>query len=51
MNEKRPGIKVGVFAVAALVVLAAMLFVFSKGGAWFTPTYTLPVRPDNVSGL
>jgi phospholipid/cholesterol/gamma-HCH transport system substrate-binding protein len=51
MNEKRLGIKVGAFTVVALVVLAGILLVFSKGQGWFTPTYTLRLRADNVGGL
>ncbi len=51
MNEKRLEIKVGAFAVVALVVLAAILLVFSKGEGWFASTYTLRLRADNVSGL
>jgi|SRR6185503_14581683 phospholipid/cholesterol/gamma-HCH transport system substrate-binding protein len=51
MNEKRLGIKVGAFCVVALVVLAAILLVFSKGEGWFVSTYTLRLRADNVGGL
>src|SRR6266511_2009927 len=51
MNEKRLEIKVGAFAVVALVVLAAILLVFSKGEGWFASTYTLRLRADNVGGL
>lgn len=51
MNEKRLEIKVGAFAIIALVVLAAILLVFSKGEGWFASTYTLRLRADNVGGL
>ena len=51
MNEKRLEIKVGAFVVVALVVLAGILLVFSKGQGWLTPTYTLRLRADNVGGL
>src|SRR6059036_1461623 len=51
MNEKRLEIKVGAFSIVALVVLAAILLVFSKGESWFASTYTLRLRADNVGGL
>ncbi len=51
MNEKRPGIKVGAFVFVALVVLAGILLVFSKGQSWLTPTYTLRLRANDVGGL
>jgi len=51
MNEKRLGVKVGAFSIVALVVLAAILLVFSKGESWFASTYTLRLRADNVGGL
>ena len=51
MNEKRLAIKVGAFGILALVVLGAILLVFSKGQGWFTPSYTLRLRADNVGSL
>ncbi len=51
MNEKRLEVKVGAFAIITLVVLAAILLVFSKGEGWFASTYTLRLRADNVGGL
>src|SRR6266545_2077612 len=51
MNERRLEIKVGAFSIVALVVLAAILLVFSKGEGWFASTYTLRLRADNVGGL
>ena len=51
MNEKHVAIKVGVFGVVALVVLAGILLVFSRGQSLFTPGYTLLLRADNVGGL
>src|SRR6185295_10433274 len=51
MNEKRLGIKVGAFGIVALVVLAGILLVFSKGHGLFSAGYTLHLRADNVGGL
>jgi len=34
-----------------LMLLAAILLVFSKGNSLFTPTYTLRLRAENVGGL
>ncbi|MEY2408199.1 MAG: phospholipid/cholesterol/gamma-HCH transport system substrate-binding protein [Verrucomicrobiota bacterium] len=51
MNEKQLAIKVGLFGVVALVVLAGILLVFSKGQSWFTAGYTLRLHADNVGGL
>ena len=51
MNEKRLAIKVGTFGIVALVVLAGILLVFSKGQGWFTAAYTLRLRADSVGGL
>lgn len=51
MNETRTAWKVGVFVVIALVLLAAILLVFSKGQSLFTPTYTLRLKAENVGGL
>src|SRR5438552_3192855 len=51
MNESRFAGRVGAFVVVALMMVAALLLVFSKGMTWFTPTYTLRLRADNVGGL
>lgn len=51
MSDSRQAGKVGAFAIAAIVLLAALLLTFSKGLSWFTPTYTLRLRADNVGGL
>jgi phospholipid/cholesterol/gamma-HCH transport system substrate-binding protein len=51
MNETRFAGRVGAFVVAALILVATLLLVFSKGMTWFTPTYTLRLRADNVGGL
>src|SRR5215475_6254809 len=49
-NSSQAG-KVGAFAVGSIILLAALLLTFSKGLSWFTPTYTLRLRADNVGGL
>jgi len=51
MNEPRYAARVGAFVVLALVLIAALLLVFSKGQTWFTATYTLRLRAENVGGL
>lgn len=51
MNESRLALKVGLFALVTIVLLAALLLVFSKGAALFTPTYTLRLKAENVGGL
>ena len=51
MNETRTAWKVGAFIIIALVLLAAILLVFSKGNSLLTPTYTLRLRAENVGGL
>lgn len=51
MSDPRPSLKVGAFAVAAIILLAALLLTFSKGLSWFTPTYALRLRAENVGGL
>src|SRR5437867_683751 len=51
MNEPRYAARVGAFVVVAIIVMAALLLVFSKGVSLFTPTYTLRLRAENVGGL
>ena len=51
MNETRLAGRVGAFMVMAIILVAVLLLVFSKGMTWFTPTYTLRLRADNVGGL
>lgn len=52
MNRSRSDLKVGLFVLVCLGVLAALLLQFSKGaGAWFGSTYTIILRASNVGGL
>lgn len=51
MNGSRYAVKVGLFALAGLLVLGAMFALFSKGASLFNRTYGLRLRADNVSGL
>ena len=51
MNEARYAGRVGAFVVVSLILVAALLLVFSKGLTWLTPTYTLRLHADNVGGL
>ena len=51
MNESRWAVKVGLFVLIGLVLMAALLVKFSKSGALFTPTYTIELVTRNVAGL
>jgi phospholipid/cholesterol/gamma-HCH transport system substrate-binding protein len=51
MSERRLAWRVGLFAAVALVVGAALLFMFSKGATLFTPTYELRLKARTVAGL
>ena len=51
MNESQLTKRVGAFVVATLLLLAALVLVFSKGMAFYTPTYALRLKADNIGGL
>jgi len=51
MSEKRLEIKVGIFVLIGLAVIAALLLYFSKGTSLFTPTYNIVVKTSKVGGL
>jgi phospholipid/cholesterol/gamma-HCH transport system substrate-binding protein len=50
MNS-RLAIKVGMFVAVGLALLAVLLMSFSKGVAFFTPTYPIHLKADSVGGL
>jgi phospholipid/cholesterol/gamma-HCH transport system substrate-binding protein len=51
MDKSRLEIKVGLFVLVGLVLLAAMLIQFSKGASLFRGTYELRLHASNVGGL
>src|ERR1051325_5978661 len=51
MSESRLSLRVGAFVVVTIVLLAVLVLVFSKGMTFYTPTYSLKLRADNVGGL
>src|SRR5438067_361072 len=51
MNETRFALKVGIFVALGILLVAALLVVFSKGLNLFTPTYELRLRSATVGGL
>lgn len=51
MSEKRLEIKVGIFVLIGLALIAALLLYFSKGTSLFTPTYSIIVKTSKVGGL
>lgn len=51
MSQTRFQSRVGGFVVLCLVLMAALLLVFSKGTRFFTPTYEVKMRIRNVGGL
>lgn len=51
MREKRFAGRVGLFVVVAVVVGAVLLFMFSKTGGPFSPTYELRLKAETVGGL
>src|SRR6058998_694716 len=51
MNETRFALKVGIFVALGIILVAALLLVFSKGLNLFTPTYELRLRSNTVGGL
>jgi phospholipid/cholesterol/gamma-HCH transport system substrate-binding protein len=51
MSEKRLEWKVGIFVMAGLALLAALMLSFSKGVSLFRPTYDVLLVASNVGGL
>jgi phospholipid/cholesterol/gamma-HCH transport system substrate-binding protein len=51
MDKSRLEIKVGLFVFFGLVLLAALLIMFSKGASLFHGTYELRLHASNVGGL
>ncbi len=51
MNESRIALRIGLFAALGIILLAALLLIFSKGLNLFTPTYELRLRSATVGGL
>jgi phospholipid/cholesterol/gamma-HCH transport system substrate-binding protein len=51
MDKSRLEIKVGLFLLFGLLLLAALLIMFSKGASVFRGTYELRLHANNVGGL
>jgi phospholipid/cholesterol/gamma-HCH transport system substrate-binding protein len=51
MSESRLAWKVGLFVLAGLVLLAALLIQFSKGAELFASTYEILLKTKNVGGI
>jgi phospholipid/cholesterol/gamma-HCH transport system substrate-binding protein len=51
MSKSRLEWKVGLFVFIGLALLAGLLVEFSKGVAFFRPTYVIYLRSSNVGGL
>lgn len=51
MDKSRLEIKVGLFVFVGLVLLAALMIMFSKGASLFRGTYELRLRASNVGDL
>ncbi|MDB6021088.1 MAG: Mammalian cell entry related domain protein, partial [Pedosphaera sp.] len=51
MNQSRLEVKVGLFVLICLVLLAVLLLQFSKGVTFFRKTYTVILNTGNVGGL
>ena len=51
MSESRLQIKVGLFVFVGLVLLAALLLVFSKGTTFQGMTYVVKLKSGNVGGI
>jgi virulence factor Mce-like protein len=51
MSESRLQIKVGLFVFVGLVLLAALLLMFSKGTTFQGMTYVVKLKSDNVGGI
>ena len=51
MSPSRLEIKVGLFVLLGLVLLAALAILLSKGTAFYQRTFTLRLKSSNVSGI
>jgi len=51
MSEKRLELKVGLFVLLGLTVLATLMLNFAKGLSFFKPTYELRMKTGTVGGL
>jgi len=51
MSQSRTAVKVGTFVLFCLVVLAALIAIFTKHKGIFTSTYEIRLRASTVSGL
>src|SRR5580765_1465227 len=51
MNETRFALRVGLFVALGMILVAALLLIFSKGLNLFTSTYDLRLRSGTVGGL
>lgn len=51
MSQSRLEIKVGLFVLTGLVLLAVLAILFSKGTAFYQRTFTLRLKSSNVSGI
>ena len=51
MSQSRLELRVGVFVLIGLLLLAALLLLFSKGTSLFGPSFELRLRSGNVGGI
>ena len=51
MSHSRLEIKVGVFVLTGLVLLAALALLFSKGATFYQQTFALRLKSTNVGGI
>jgi phospholipid/cholesterol/gamma-HCH transport system substrate-binding protein len=51
MNNKRLELKVGLFVLMCLAVVAMLMVQFSRGTTFFLPTYNIYLKASNVGGL
>ena len=51
MEKKRLEMKVGLFVLVGLALMAVLMVQFSKGTSLFRGTYTLKLRASNIGGL
>lgn len=51
MSQPRLEVRVGLFVLVGLVLLAVLLLLFSKGGTFFGSSYEVQLRSGNVGGI
>jgi phospholipid/cholesterol/gamma-HCH transport system substrate-binding protein len=51
MSQSRLEIKVGLFVLTGLILLAVLAILFSKGATFYQSTFTLRLKSSNVSGI